>query len=878
MNKTVTINLSGVVFHIEEQAYEILKQYLDSIKRYFSQYKDNLEIIADIENRIAEKFSGKLSASKQVITEEDVKELISSMGTASDFATAEKQEQTTEEGAPKTEKENESNGPKKVKRLYRDKNNKVLGGVASGIAAYFGIDTTWVRLLLLICLFVYGSGILIYLVLWIAMPEADFNEEEFKQQQIENQLKEKKLFRDTQDKVIGGVSGGLAAYFGIDPVWIRVLFACSIFFWGTGILLYMVLWIIIPEAKTISDRVQMKGSPVTLSNIEAKIKEGINEKDSEEESTLTKIILFPFRLIGAIIGGFGKMLGKILRVVASIFMIMVGFIFIVISLALIVGAGAIILAPVFNIRVDRWQDVYGIPLSLLFENEWMYHWGIVVSVLAIGIPAVILFCSGFYFIIRRFFLNKFVTLSLISVWILASILTAGIVAYLVTQFDAKYEVKKLETLDLSNASSYYLSLNELKEPEFQKVSMLIVGHDKNITELEQNITWKGPHSQDKMNTTGWVQYNYTAKDSALKFDSHFKFENKPLFRKQDVELVLKVPYGQQIKFDKDIQKILANEVTDWNLTDLSSVDWRVSEDGIVCISCKDSIKLDYDVKSSTNYKIVYGKNGKVFKITVNDDESENKEEADQSGYDDEEEEDDESFDFDFNFSVDDNDFSLIGGKKIKDGESFEGDLNVMIGGVEIGNDCNVKGDIHASVGGVKIGTNSNINGNFSVAAGGIDIGSSTYFKGDISVRAGGMQANTNTIIDGKINVSNGGVKIKTGSKVGSIDVNNGGVKIGKKSVCTGSVEVTNGGIDLNGATVADVVSLKRGELKVRAGSHLIKGIKVINDDTSDDPTEVHIYKDARVDGKIHTEGNVELYIYEGADVTAEITGNKPVRK
>lgn len=158
MKKTFTINISGIIFHIDDDAYAKLNAYLASIKSHFKNLEGRDEIIADIESRIAEILQSKLNDTKEVIVMEDVNDVIARMGEPSEFA-----EEDTEYSY-----ENISNG---YKRLYRDAENKMVGGVASGIAAYFHIDPVWVRLLFVVSIFT-TIGPFIYLILWIAVPEA----------------------------------------------------------------------------------------------------------------------------------------------------------------------------------------------------------------------------------------------------------------------------------------------------------------------------------------------------------------------------------------------------------------------------------------------------------------------------------------------------------------------------------------------------------------------------------------------------------------------------------------------------------------------------------------------------------------------------------
>ena len=311
MKKNISINISGIIFHIEEDGYEVLKKYLDSINKYFSSFEDSSEILSDIESRIAEIFLGKLSEGKQVITVEDVNSLVTTMGSVNDFKAAEEQEftqtETSGQGSPQPETERPKSEYARAagKSLHRDQKRKILGGVCAGLGHYFNVNAVWVRLFFALLTFAWGFGLLVYIIMWIALPGSDT---------LEDDPVNRKLFRDTERKVIGGVSGGLAAYFGIDIVVVRVLFVLFAFLGGFGLVTYIVLWIATPEAVTITDKMEMQGEPVTLSNIESNLKKNLNLKE-DEENVFVKIILFPFRLIGMILMGLGKLIHPLLEVV-----------------------------------------------------------------------------------------------------------------------------------------------------------------------------------------------------------------------------------------------------------------------------------------------------------------------------------------------------------------------------------------------------------------------------------------------------------------------------------------------------------------------------------------------------------------------------------
>ena len=282
MKKTFTISLGHSVFNVEEDAYDILKMYLDSIKNYFQKMENDSEIISDFELRIAENFSSKLSSGKQYINLSDVKEVIQIMGSLDDFQEIYDDDDQTED-VKEEKKENN--------KLYRDSSNRIIAGVCSGIAEYFKIDPIIVRILFFIAV---PLNLIVYIIFWIGIPSKDFDPD-----------LRKILYRDKENGVIGGVAKGLSNYLKIDANIIRVVFVVSLFFGGAGLLFYLLLWFFTKEAKTIGEKMNMSGFNVNLSNIEDFIKKKTKNLNSPE-NTLTKIFLFPFRLIAPLINAFLK--------------------------------------------------------------------------------------------------------------------------------------------------------------------------------------------------------------------------------------------------------------------------------------------------------------------------------------------------------------------------------------------------------------------------------------------------------------------------------------------------------------------------------------------------------------------------------------------
>lgn len=185
MKKTLTVNLNNTVYHIDEDAYSQLQDYLESLNDYFRNEEGASEILSDIEARIAELFKERMRFGMQIITVREVDEIISVMGHPEDFASdtlnietddkevgeKEVENQNTEKGEDGTTPQ-EKIPERNRRRLFRDKDDAFLGGVASGLGYYLGVSTALVRILFVLFTFLTGYALLIYLVLWICIPEA----------------------------------------------------------------------------------------------------------------------------------------------------------------------------------------------------------------------------------------------------------------------------------------------------------------------------------------------------------------------------------------------------------------------------------------------------------------------------------------------------------------------------------------------------------------------------------------------------------------------------------------------------------------------------------------------------------------------------------
>ena len=377
MKKTFTISLGHSVFNVEEDAYDVLKMYLDSIKNYFQKMENDSEIISDFELRIAENFSSKLSSGKQYINLTDVKEVIQIMGSLDDFQEIYDDDQT--EDVKEEKKENN--------KLYRDSSNRIIAGVCSGIAEYFKIDPIIVRILFFIAV---PLNLIVYIIFWIGIPSKDFDPD-----------LRKILYRDKENGVIGGVAKGLSNYLKIDANIIRVVFVVSLFFGGAGLLFYLLLWFFTKEAKTIGEKMNMSGFNVNLSNIEDFIKKKTKNLNSPE-NTLTKVFLFPFRLLAPLINAFLKIgvfvLKGVFFIVSSTFIVFYSILLLVFSRILFE-----------DINRDQDPDFYELLNAV---PDYFVIFSIIFLILTIIISLII----SFYVLFQRKS-NLYFFMFLIFIWI-----------------------------------------------------------------------------------------------------------------------------------------------------------------------------------------------------------------------------------------------------------------------------------------------------------------------------------------------------------------------------------------------------------------------------------------------------------------------------
>lgn len=301
MKKVININFQGQVIAIEETAFEILSKYIDNLKAYFSREEGGDEIVNDIENRIAELFGNRLKLGFNCITDEDVESILASIGKPEDFDTDYDYEESSASTSEKkqssfqSKKESEPSAADESRSLYRNSNDKIIAGVCSGLGYHFKIDPVWFRLIFIL---LFSILFWVYIVLWIVL----------KPKPLESNVS-KRLYRNPTDRIIGGVCGGIATYFKIDS-WIpRLIFAAPLllniigmssfpfFPWNkffdnvhfnfefnfSVFLVYLVLWIIIPKATTVKQKLEMMGEEEYIKSIRTTVSDNVANVRSKSD-------------------------------------------------------------------------------------------------------------------------------------------------------------------------------------------------------------------------------------------------------------------------------------------------------------------------------------------------------------------------------------------------------------------------------------------------------------------------------------------------------------------------------------------------------------------------------------------------------------------
>ncbi len=606
MKKIININLSGRVIPIEDAAYESLQAYIESLRRYFAHEESRDEIINDIESRIAELMSEKVRKGASCITDADVDEIATSMGRPEDFeaeAASEpgeiplqgNQQQQYQQNSTYTEKEKKPRG-----RLYRDTSDKFIGGVCSGIAAYMNVDPAIIRILFAIVTFGgFGLGFLAYIIMWIILPPKDLDE-----------YTGKRLFRNPEDRVIGGVAGGLAAYFGKSSSTIRFIFAAPLIlnilfnslngfrwhydfdlFWnigfssitGTFILIYIILWIVLPEANTAYQKMEMRGEKVDVNTIRQNVKEGVDSmKDkvkswSEEVKETAQNFSSKAKEFSSTRGKAfatevnetarrtGSGIGHAIGVLFKVFFL---FIFGTIAFALFVSLLALLFGGM------QWWPVN----NFLWTSKWqqIYAWGTLIFFLVVPLVAFIVWVVRR--IIRARSGGNYLGWTFGALWTVgwvSAILLASSISKDFREYEHKDEiltvvqpVKGKMVVAVSQPALEYTGgfgwiSDEAEGWDISSDTMKLSTVRFNIEaslDSQYHVTLKrysyGRTDEDAKTRAANIQYNAISRDSVLDLASGYIIDKASKFRGQQVEVAIQVPVGKKIRFDASVKEKL----------------------------------------------------------------------------------------------------------------------------------------------------------------------------------------------------------------------------------------------------------------------------------------------------------------------------------
>jgi len=600
MKKIININLSGRVIPIEDSAYESLQRYIESLRRYFNNEEGRDEIINDIESRIAELMNDTIKKGASAITDEDIEAIKHSMGRVEDFEKADAEEKAAASStstASSGSYQKETAQPKRAKgRLYRDSSDKFLGGVCAGIANYMNVDPAIVRLIFAIITFGgFGMGILIYILLWIILPVRDLDT-----------YVGKRLFRNPDDRVISGVAGGLAAYFN-KPSWaFRLIFATPLilnilfgvlngifFYWqrdifpnifigsfsGTFVLAYIILWIVLPEASSPFEKMEMRGEKVDVNRIRQNVKEGMSDlKDKMEgfgqevKSTAQQWSSKASEFANTRGKAFASDMASTGRPVANGCLHAIGVLF---KAFFIFIAGCITLALFAALMAIIFGGVAWWPINnfLWTSNlQKVLAWGTIVFFF--GVPIIGFMTWLIRRIVRVRSRSRYLGWIFGGLWVIGWICAISFAASMAKDFR---EYERVQSDIPLATTGYEKMIVRVNEPEIRysgsfgwmredhtgwdisedtmKYNNVKVHVEKSADSLYHAVVYKysfGSSERDAQNRADRIVFNAGMQDSILNMSSGIGIDRFSKFRGQGVIMEIQVPVGKKIRFDQSL--------------------------------------------------------------------------------------------------------------------------------------------------------------------------------------------------------------------------------------------------------------------------------------------------------------------------------------
>jgi len=532
MNKTVNINLGGVFFHIDEDAYQKLSRYFDAIKRSLTNSTGQDEVIKDIEMRIAELLGEKQKSEKHVVGLKEVDEVIAIMGQPEDYII---------EDEPKTfENQNQYNPSRKSKKLYRDSEKGMIGGVAAGLSHYFGIDIVWIRVILV-----------------------------------------------------------LFVFFGF----------------GTGIFAYIILWIVTPEAQTTSEKLEMTGEPVNISNIEKKVRE-------EFENVSDKIKNADYDKYGNQIKKNASKAGNSLgNFIISVFKIIAKFL----GIALIIAGLStlvILLVGVFTLGTNTFIDFpwQGFIETGNFTDYPIWAFGLLMF-FAVGIPLFFLTLLGFKLLAPNTkSIGPIAKYTLLALWLIAIVLAISLGIKQASAFAMDGRVVKKETLNIPLKDTLlikfkhndYFAKDIYDRAEFKitqdstnndiiysnEVRFRIKKSNENYSYIQIEKEAKGKSFSEARQKAEQIRYQYKIIGNQLIFDNYLLTDLKNKFRNQKIEITLFLTEGTLFKIDSSVHDYDRSDDDFFDLDyDADEPIYKVNHSETVCLNCPNNENTDDETTS-----------------------------------------------------------------------------------------------------------------------------------------------------------------------------------------------------------------------------------------------------------------------------------------
>jgi len=591
MKKVININFQGRILPIEEIAYEDLKQYIESLRTYFEQEEGKDEIINDIECRVAELCEDRLKKGAVCITEQDIDLIITSIGRPADFEAQDGFEAntTTNPGTNQAHSNTQNaDGPTYQKRLYRDEQNKVLGGVCAGIANYLNLDPIIIRVLWIL---LFGISFFAYLLLWIAVPSTSVKEVGGVR---------KRLFRDLDKKVIGGVCAGMSKYFGVKVGLIRVLFLLptillivnwnhfhlfqfwefddfnnffDVTFMPGAIFVYIVLWLVLPEARTSADKLEMMGEKVDINSIKNAIQtdlEGFGKRAKTWGTSFDKkqaTSAGNSNATGASTnntnndaGGLDQRKGCLHFFGRTITILMKAFVYFILGIITVS-----VLAALFGVGV---ATTGLLPLKKFILEDGLQSWAFIGTILffiwvpVIGIvTAIIRKIAGF----KKS--NIWVRSSFIALWVLGWVCISYFFSSLGNSF-SKHNQPIEKSIALVNPAVEYLEVTASPRMKYyeqrwfniepfqvynddtvrvRNLKIRIVQSKTDSFDIKYVTMSNGKSISEANLLAEKINFSVMQQDSTLFLDRGIAITNKDQFRNQHVIMTIAVPVGKRFK-------------------------------------------------------------------------------------------------------------------------------------------------------------------------------------------------------------------------------------------------------------------------------------------------------------------------------------------